>query len=120
MTPHDHDLMAIAGKWVLEHIVLIVGGVAGFFGSVSWIAHQRFATIKELEKTNKALTDCKEATVAEFQQALDKHEKRELEAEKDAHAEIKEDIAQLYLKVGSIDDKVDQLKNMLLQKEWFK
>ncbi len=98
-------------KWVIEHWVILGGTVSTVIGGVAYVLHQRFATIEALEK-------CKSQTVDNFKELLDKHEKRELDAEKDAHAEIKEDIGHLHSKVNSVDNKVDQLKNMLLQKEW--
>jgi len=111
MLSNNHDHTGDLVKWIIDHWVILGGTVSTMIGGITYILHNRFATIAALER-------CKEQTVRGFQKSIDEHEKRELEAESFAHAEIKSDIAQLFGKVGSVDDKVDQLKNMLLQKEW--
>lgn len=111
MLSNNHDHTGDLVKWIVDHWVILGGAVSTMIGGIAYVLHNRFATITALER-------CKEQTVRSFQKSIDEHEKREFKAEQDAHAEIKADIAQLYGKVDSVDDKVDQLKNMLLQKEW--
>lgn len=108
---HEHNLAEIIIKWGVEHIIIIAATVSGFFGSVSYILHQRFATIT-------ALNQCQIKTTKEFRDSLQAHEDRELESERASHTEIKQEISNLYGKVASVDRKVDELTKTILENVW--
>jgi len=110
----EHSYFHDATVWIYNNLAPLGLIFGGLIGTITWIWTEymkRFAT-------NSALQECKHQTVKSFQEALSAHEQREFTLEQQAHREIKDDIAALNTQVSSVDDKVDQLKNMLLQKEW--
>jgi hypothetical protein len=113
MTDHSHLQDAI--DWASRHATQISIAIGGILGSITWIFNEvmlkRFATIEALQR-------CRDQTVSGFQKALDDHESRSLTREVESHSEIKQEIEILSTRIGSVDGKLDQLKNMLLQKEW--
>lgn len=108
---NDHTVVSVLAKWIVDNWVIMTGTVSTFVGGVTYVLHQRFATRAAMER-------CKTETIDGFITAIKDHERRELAAKDNANSEIKEDIAILHKKVATVDDKVDQLKNLLLQREW--
>lgn len=109
----QHDYTSNLMKWVIEHWVILGTTVSTIIGGIAYVLHQRFATIEALEH-------CRRQTVNEFHTALDEQKIHMMAVNQQAHDSLKETITIILDRVDDVDEKLDNLKNSLLHREWFK
>lgn len=113
MPVDQHNHLQELLQQISDYWIIITGTVTSVVGSVLYVLKQKFATIEALEH-------CKRQTVKEFHTALDEQKIHMMTVNQHAHDSLKETITIILDRVDDVDEKLDNLKNSLLHREWFK